>query len=406
MNTVYFDNAASTPIHPKVYDAMLPFLKEHYGNPSSIHRNGRMAKKAIHNARKQIAFLINAQPSEIFFTSGGTESNNLALYGFAKNPVHSTTSCNIITSAIEHDAVLEPCRNLSDTQTAINVHYISVDKYGVVDIGELVKLLNICNSQHDTSSNPLPTLVSIMYANNEIGSVQPMHKIAQICHNVGAIFHTDAVQAVGKTPIDVRDLRVDMMSISSHKIHGPKGIGALYVRDGIQLMPGMLGGGQEHGMRSGTENVTGIVGFGVACDLARQNMDYNMTRIKKLRDTLIDKILHNIPNCVLNGPTNTRLFGNAHFTFLGVNGEDLLVKLDEHGISASTGSACTMNKQKESHVLKAMGFTHEQIAGSLRLSLGEFNTLDDVNYTVDTLKKIVHELRMVSPFKSKYKFDM
>ena len=407
MNTIYLDNAASTPIHPKVYDAMLPFLKEHYGNPSSIHRSGRIAKKAIQNARKQIALLINAHPSEIFFTSGGTESNNLALYGFVNNYSHSTHSCNIITSSIEHDAVLEPCRNLHDTQMA-HVHYLSVDKYGTVDIDELKKLLSAYDLQHNDQSDLLqskPTLVSIMYANNEVGSVQPIHKIVQMCHDAGAIFHTDAVQAVGKMPIDVREIQVDMMSISSHKIHGPKGIGALYVRDGIKLMPKMLGGGQERGVRSGTENVMGIVGFGTACNIARQKMNDNVICIKKLRDTLISKILDNIPNSVLNGPLNTRLFGNVHFTFLGVNGEDLLVKLDEHGIAASTGSACTMNKQKESHVLKAMGFTHEQIAGSLRLSFGEFNTLDDVDYTVDTLKKIVHELRMVSPFKSKYEFN-
>lgn len=437
-SVTYLDNAASTQLHPDVLDAMLPYLQNLYGNPSSIHRNGRMAKKAIHNARKQIAFLINADPSEIFFTSGGTESNNLALDGFVKQ-ASSHVPCRIIASTIEHDAVLEPCKNLTDTKTA-TVDYLPVDKYGIVDIGKLAKLLldaseDTCASEpqqfesspsvslppsKSSTSSPSPfqspfqssshsppplTLVSIMYANNEIGAIQPIPDIAQLCRKAGAFFHTDAVQAAGKVPIDVKKLGIDMMSISSHKIHGPKGVGALYVRRGMQLAPRMLGGGQERGMRSGTENVAGIVGFGAACEIARRNMAHNMSHTRALRDALMHRILADIPYSVMNGPEDARLPGNAHFTFLGISGEDLLIKLDEHGIAASTGSACTVNRQKASHVLQAMGFTHEQIAGSLRLTLGMFNTIDEIHRTADVLKEIVRELRTVSPFKSKYVFD-
>lgn len=419
----YLDNAASTQIHPDVFNAMLPFLKEHYGNPSSIHRNGRIAKKAIQKARKQIALLVNADPLEIFFTSGGTESDNLALYGFVKNVCDDlcydhNASYRIITSTIEHDAVLEPCRNLKDKNIA-TIDYIPVNKHGIVDIGKLAKLLekpidnsssiDVCNlqqKQKSTLTESFPTtLVSIMYANNEVGTIQPISEIAQICHDAGAIFHTDAVQAVGKIPVDVKKLGIDMMSISSHKIHGPKGIGALYVRCGTQLAPRMLGGGQEHGIRSGTENVAGIVGFGDACVIARENLNDNVLRVRELRDALACRILYDIPHSVMNGSADARLPGNAHFTFLGINGEDLLIKLDEYGIAASTGSACSVNRQKASHVLQAMGFTHEQITGSLRLSLSVFNTIEEIHHTADILKEVVHELRMVSPFKSKYVFD-
>lgn len=428
-SVTYLDNAASTQLHPDVLDAMLPYLQNLYGNPSSIHRNGRMTKKAIHNARKQIAFLINADPLEIFFTSGGTESNNLALDGFAKQ-TSNHMPCRIIASTIEHDAVLEPCKNLTGTKTA-TVDYLPVDRYGIVDIGKLAKLLgeskDTCASDPQrfesspsaklpsskpptplpspSHSPPPPTLVSIMYANNEIGAIQPIPDIVQLCRKAGAFFHTDAVQAVGKVPIDVKKLGIDMMSISSHKIHGPKGAGALYVRRGMQIAPKMLGGGQERGMRSGTENVAGIVGFGAACEIARKNLAHNMSHARTLRDALARRILDDIPYSVMNGPADARLPGNAHFTFLGINGEDLLIKLDEHGIAASTGSACSVNRQKASHVLQAMGFTHEQIAGSLRLTLGVFNTIDEIHRTADVLKETVHELRMVSPFKSKYVFD-
>lgn len=365
---------------------MLPYLKEQYGNPSSIHRYGRIANKAIEKARKQIAMLINADPSEILFTSGGTESNNTALYGIAKIP-HS----QIITSSIEHDAILEPCKKL--TKDGFHVIYLPVDNHGVVSLPILK------NSLSDDTS-----LVSIMFANNEVGTIEPIEQISQICHEQNVPFHTDAIQAVGKIPIDVKKLGVDLLSISSHKINGPKGIGALYIRKGIYVDPIILGGGQEHGLRSGTENVANIVGFGKACELAQLHLCENISYMKKLRDNLISKILQEIPSVTLNGHAENRLPNNAHFTFLGVAGEDLIIKLDEYGIAASTGSACSVHTQKASHVLQAMGFSHEQITGSLRLTLGLFNNQEEIIETVNVLKKVTSELRSVSPFKEKYSF--
>ena len=384
---IYLDNAASTQIHEDVLEAMLPYLKEQYGNPSSIHRYGRLANKAIEKARKQVAMLINADPSEILFTSGGTESNNTALYGItAKKP-----NSQIITSSIEHDAILEPCKKL--TKNGFDIIYLPVDNYGVVDTSILK-----CSLSDNTS------IVSIMFANNEMGTIEPISQISQICKEQNIPFHTDAVQAVGKIPIDVKKLNVDLLSISSHKINGPKGIGALYIRKGTDIDPIILGGGQEHGLRSGTENVANIVGFGKACELAQLHLSENISHMKKLRDYLIAKILQEIPFVTLNGHNEYRLPNNTHFTFLGVSGEDLIIKLDEYGISASTGSACSVHTQKASHVLQAMGFSHEQIAGSLRLTLGLFNNQEQMDETVNVLKKVIAELRLVSPFKEKYFF--
>ncbi len=384
---IYLDNAASTQIHEDVLEAMLPYLKEQYGNPSSIHRYGRLANKAIEKARKQIAMLINADPSEILFTSGGTESNNTALYGIAEKKPHS----QIITSSIEHDAILEPCKKLA--KDGFDVIYLPVDNHGVVNLSVLKNTLsdNTC-------------LVSIMFGNNEMGTIEPIAQIAQLCNEQNIPFHTDAVQAVGKIPIDVKKLGVDLLSISSHKINGPKGIGALYIRKGIDIEPIILGGGQEHGLRSGTENVANIVGFGKACELAKLHLSENISHMKKLRDNLVAKILREIPGVALNGHTENRLPHNAHFTFLGVAGEDLIIKLDEYGIAASTGSACSVHTQKASHVLQAMGFSHEQITGSLRLTLGLFNNQQQIDETVNILKKVAAELRSVSPFKEKYSF--
>lgn len=384
---IYLDNAASTQIHDDVLEAMLPYLKEQYGNPSSIHRYGRLANKAIEKARKQIAMLINADPSEILFTSGGTESNNTALYGIAAKKPHS----QIITSSIEHDAILEPCKKLA--KDGFDVIYLPVDNHGVVNLSVLK------NSLSDNTC-----LVSVMFGNNEMGTIEPIAQIAQLCNERNIPFHTDAVQAVGKTTIDVKKLGVDLLSISSHKINGPKGIGALYIRKGIDLIPIILGGGQEHGLRSGTENVANIVGFGKACELAKLHLSENISHMKKLRDNLVATILREIPGVALNGHTENRLPNNAHFTFLGVAGEDLIIKLDEYGICASTGSACSVHTQKASHVLQAMGFSHEQITGSLRLTLGLFNNQQQIDETVNILKKVTAELRSVSPFKEKYSF--
>ena len=382
---IYLDNAASTQIHEDVLESMLPYLKEQYGNASSIHRYGRLAKKAIEKARKQIALLINADPSEILITSGGTESNNTVLMGISRN------DSSIVTSSIEHDAILEPCKKL--TQNGFHVDYLPVDKFGTVDPLELKNHLsdNTC-------------LVSIMFGNNEVGTVQKISEITKICNERKIPFHTDAVQAVGKIPINVKELGIDLLSISSHKLHGPKGIGALYIKNGIKIDPVILGGGQEHGLRSGTENVANIVGFGKACEIAKNNLNDNMKYVIALRDMLIEKVLNEIPEVTLNGDPKSRLPNNAHFTFLGVNGEDLIIKLDEYGIAASTGSACSVNTQRASHVLQAMGFSHEQITGSLRLTIGVFNNEKDIEQTVTSLKKIVEELRAFSPFKEKYSF--
>ena len=384
---IYLDNAASTKIHDDVLDSMIPYLKEQYGNPSSIHRYGRLTRKAIEKARKQIAFLINADPSEILITSGGTESNNTALNGIAmKKP-----SSHIITSSIEHDAILEPCKKLS--KNGFDVDYVSVDNFGMVDP------VNIENKITEKTS-----IVSIMFGNNEVGTIQPISEIAKICNSHNVLFHTDAVQAIGKIPIDVKELGVDLLSISSHKLYGPKGIGALYIKNGIDIDPVILGGGQEDGLRSGTENVANIVGFGKACEIAKERLVENISHMNKLRTSLIEKIHNEIPKVTLNGHPQSRLPNNTHFTFLGINGEDLIIKLDEYGIAASTGSACSVNTQKASHVLESMGFSLEQITGSLRLTVGIFNDEKEITQTVDVLKKIVQELRSVSPFKEKYSF--
>jgi cysteine desulfurase len=384
---IYLDNAASTQIHENVLESMLPYLKEQYGNPSSIHRYGRLAHKAIEKARKQIAQLINAESSEILFTSGGTESNNTALCGISEKRPNS----QIITSSIEHDAILEPSKRLA--KNGYDVVYIPVDDKGMVNLEVLE------NSLSDNTC-----LVSIMFANNEVGTIEPISKIAKLCNEKNIPFHTDAIQAVGKIPIDVKKLGIDLLSISSHKINGPKGIGALYIRKGIDIDPIILGGGQENGLRSGTENVANIVGFGKACEIANLNLSENIFHMKKLRDILVLKILKEIPGVTLNGHPENRLPNNAHFTFLGVAGEDLIIKLDEYGIAASTGSACSVHTQKASHVLEAMGYSYEQITGSLRLTLGLYNTESQIDETVNILKKVTAELRSVSPFKEKYSF--
>ena len=385
---IYLDNAASTQIHEDVLNSMLPFLKEQYGNPSSIHRYGRLTRKAIHKARKQIASLINADPAEILITSGGTESNNTALMGI----LSQFPSSQIITSSIEHDAILEPCKKLNSN--GFHVDYLPVDNFGMVDTSDLQNIISEKTS-----------LVSVMFGNNEVGTIQPIAKIAKICDENKVLFHTDAVQAVGKLPIDVKELGVDLLSISSHKLHGPKGIGALYIKDGVKIDPIILGGGQEFRLRSGTENVASIVGFGQACEIAENNLSENILFIKKLQTLLIKKVLEEIPETTFNGHSESRLYNNTHFTFLGVNGEDLIIKLDEYGIAASTGSACSVNTQKASHVLESMGFSLEQITGSLRLTVGIFNTENEINETVNILKKVVEELRAVSPFKEKYSFE-
>ena len=388
---IYLDTAASTPVADEVIEEMLPYLKERYGNPSSIHKFGRETARAINLARKRVAEMIGASsPREITFTSGGTEANNLALKGTAIHVQSKMPKKNmIITSSIEHDAVLEPCKDLED-RGFVTMH-LPVTGEGFVRPSELKNMI---------SDNV--ALVSIMYANNEVGTIQPIKELVEITHQAGALFHTDAVQAAGKLPLNVKNLGVDMMSLSSHKINGPKGVGALYIRSNLKILPIIHGGGQEWYLRSGTENVPGIVGFGKACELANKRMRHYQEHVAGLRNYVVERVLKEIPRSRLNGLRTERIANNAHFTFFGVNGEDLIIKLDENGIAASTGSACSVKKQKQSHVLKAMGFSYEEITGSLRLSLGMHNTKDEVDRAVNVLSRVIEELRELSPFESKY----
>ena len=387
---IYLDNAASTAVHPDVVKEMMPYFDVQYGNPSSIHQFGRKAKNAIQKARKQVAALVGAEPNEILFTSGGTESNNTILDGVLKSSGEPDPE-HIITSSIEHEAILQPCKDFE--KAGIKITYLPVDEYGIVDPDDIVN-----------SINSHTVLVSIMFANNEVGTIQPIKEISEICKKYQIPLHTDAVQAVGKVPINVKDLGVDALSISSHKINGPKGIGALFIKKGLMVTPQILGGGQENGMRSGTENVASIVGFGKACEIAKDKLSDNISHFHSLYSSMLTKTIKEITHVKLNGHPERRIFNNIHLTFMGVNGEDLIIKLDEYGIAASTGSACSVHTQKASHVLKAMGFNHEQITGSLRLSFGYTNTLDEINQTVEVLKKVVSELRSVSPYKTKYNF--
>ena len=388
---IYLDNAASTAVHPEVVKEMLPYFDVQYGNPSSIHQFGRRAKNAIQKARKQVAALIGAEPGEITFTSGGTESNNTIFLGCPKFQGEKFELNHIIISSIEHDAVLEPVREFE--KYGVQVTYLPVDEHGLVNPDDITK-----------SINEQTTIVSIMLANNEVGTIQPIKEISKICNKYQIPLHTDAVQAVGKIPINVKELGVDALSISSHKINGPKGVGALFIKKGFTVAANIVGGGQENGMRSGTENVASIVGFGKACEIAKDKLSDNISHFQTLHSSMLSRIVKEIPHVKLNGHTEKRIFNNIHLTFLGVNGEDLIIKLDEHGIAASTGSACSVHTQKASHVLKAMGFNHEQITGSLRISFGYMNTLNEVEQAVEVLKKVVAELRSVSPYKTKYNF--
>lgn len=390
---IYLDHAASTPVLQEIINEMIPYLGDLYGNPSSIHTYGIKSKIAIQTARRRVAFLIGAKPSEIFFTSGGTESDNLALKGISKSIRNYQNKKNhIITSSIEHDAILETCHYLE--KDGFNVTYLNVDKNGIIDKTELKNQLT-----------EKTALVSIMLANNEIGVIQPVKEFSKIVHDFDKriIFHSDAVQAVGKIPVNVKELDLDSLSLSSHKINGPKGVGALYVREKVNLEPLMQGGGQELTFRSGTENVPGIVGFGKASEISMLNLKNNSHYLYYLRDYFINRINEEISGRMLNGSLESRLPNNVNFTFLGINGEDLLIKLDEDGILASTGSACSANLQQESHVLKAIGLNHEEISGSIRFTLGVQNTKEEIEKTIITLNHRIVELRKFSPRQYRYK---
>jgi cysteine desulfurase len=384
---IYFDNAASTPVLSAVIQEMIPYLGDHYGNPSSQHVFGFKSSRALDEARRQVAYLIGSSPNEITFTSGGTEANNLAIKGAVSKLDGNNNGRKVvlISSSIEHESVLESIDSLKTL--GFDVISVPVNREGIVEPELLLKILE----------REKVALVSIMLANNEVGTIQPIKELARITHQYSrALIHCDAVQALGKIPIDVKYLDVDLLSLSSHKIHGPKGIGALYIRDRKQLKPLIDGGGQENSLRSGTENVHGIVGFGKACEIASVNLTERNRDIKILRDYLILRVTSTISECNVNGSIDQRLPNNAHFSFLGVKGEDIIIKLNEYWTAASTGAACSSNKNKPSHVLKAMGLSLPEIEGSLRITLGHQNTKFEVDRAVDVLVEIIKELRRFS----------
>ncbi len=379
---VYADNAATTAVSPQVVEAMLPFLTEHYGNPSSLYSLGQTAHNAVEAARGQVAALLGAQPEEIFFTSGGSEADNWAIRGIAGMQARKGKR-HIVTTKFEHHAVLHTVERLQ--KDGFEVTYLDVHENGIVRIGEVEAAL-----RDDTA------LVTIMYANNEIGTIQPIAEIGALCRARGILFHTDAVQAVGHVPIDVQAQQIDLLSLSGHKLHAPKGVGALYCRKGLRFPNLIDGGAQERNRRAGTENVAGIVALGKAASLMQEGMEERMRYVTSLRDRLIDGAL-TIKRSRLNGDRESRLPGNASFCFEGVEGESLLLLLDFQGISASSGSACTSGSLDPSHVLLAIGLPHEIAHGSLRLTLDENNTVEDVDYILEKLPPIIERLRDMSP---------
>ena len=379
---VYADNAATTKITQPVLDAMLPWLTEGYGNASSIYSKGREALKALNSARETVAGCLGAKPEEIFFTSGGSEADNWAIKGVAHTMAKKGKK-HLITSVFEHHAVLHTMDALR--KEGFEITELPVTPQGLVRVEDVAAAI-----REDTA------LVTIMYANNEIGTIQPIAEIGKVCHEKGVLFHTDAVQAVGNVPIDVKEQNIDLLSLSGHKLHGPKGVGALYIRRGI-VIPNLIdGGAQEKAKRAGTENVAGIVGLATAMEIACNGIEERASKVKQMRDRLIDGLLQ-IPRCRLNGDREKRLPGNVNISFEGVEGESLLLWLDQNGICASSGSACTSGSLDPSHVLIAIGLPHEVAHGSLRLTLGEFNTTEDVDYILDVVPGVIEKLRAMSP---------
>ncbi|MDR2658249.1 MAG: cysteine desulfurase NifS [Oscillospiraceae bacterium] len=379
---IYLDNAATTQVKPEVVAAMTPFFMEIYGNPSSVHGFGRETRKVVEDSRGKLARVLNASPDEIYFTGCGTESDNWAVKGAATRSVKKGK--HIITSAVEHHAVLHTCEALS--KQGFEITYLPVTEQGIVQPSVLASAI-----RSDT------TVVSVMLANNEIGTIQPVTELAAIAHEYGALFHTDAVQAVGAIPVDVKALGVDMLSLSAHKFHGPKGIGALYIKKGARIDTFMHGGAQERERRAGTENVPYIAGMGAAIELAAANMEETARRVQGMRNRMIDGLLERIPDTRLNGDRERRLPGNVNISIRYVEGESLLIALDLAGIAASSGSACTSGSLDPSHVLLAIGLPHEIAHGSLRLTLGDGNTEADVDRVLDELPRIVTRLRGMSP---------
>ncbi len=379
---IYLDNAATTQVYPQVLDAMLPFFTEHYGNPSAIYSFANEAKKAVDQSRSTIADLIGANTDEIYFTGGGSESDNWALVATAE--AYESKGKHIITSKIEHHAILHTCEYLE--KRGYEITYIDVDEKGTIRLDEL-----------EAAIRPDTILISVMAANNEIGTIQPLKEIGAIAKAHGVLFHTDAVQAFAHIPINVDEMNIDMLSASGHKIHGPKGIGIMYIRKGVKIRSFIHGGAQERRRRAGTHNVPGIVGMGKAAELAKANMDKNIKNVSELRDYLIKRVLDEIPYTRLNGHETNRLPNNANFCFRFIEGESMLILLDQNGICGSSGSACTSGSLDPSHVLLAIGLPHEIAHGSLRLTLSEQTTKEDIDYTVDKLKGIIERLRSMSP---------
>ena len=382
MKRIYMDNGATTRVTEPVFEAMKPYFCEIYGNPSSAHNFGYVSRHAIDAAREQVAKAINADVNEIYFTGCGTESDNWAVRGAAYENVKKGR--HIITTAIEHHAILHTCAQLE--KEGFEVTYLPVDEYGFVTPEQL-----------DAAIRPDTTLVSIMTANNEIGTIEPIAELAAVCKKHGVLFHTDAVQAIGSVKIDVKAMGIDMLSLSGHKFHAPKGIGVLYIRKGVRLQQFMNGGAQERNRRAGTENLASIVGIGKAIELATADIDAHNAQLSAIRDHMIERILKEIPYTRLNGHPTTRLPGNVNVCFRFIEGESLLMLLDAKGIAGSSGSACTSGSLDPSHVLLAIGLPHEIAHGSLRLSLSEENTMEEADYVVDALVEIVSRLRSMSP---------
>ncbi|MDD1728596.1 MAG: cysteine desulfurase NifS [Methanospirillum sp.] len=385
---VYMDHSATTATDPEVVTVMIPWFSQGYGNPSSLYRIARESKKAVEEARNQVATALGAQPDEIYFTSGGTESDNWAIKGIAF--ANRKKGNHIITSAIEHHAVLHTCEYLE--KQGFSITYLPVDDTGQVRIEDLKAAIT-----------DQTILVTIMFANNEIGTIEPITEIGKVCREHGVYFHTDAVQAIGNVPIDVSAMQIDLLSLSAHKFYGPKGIGALYIRKGVRIDNLLHGGGQERRKRAGTENIAGIVGLGFAIGRAVSGMDERNKRVAALRDRLLAEILETIPNTRLNGHPKERLPGNLNVSFDFIEGESMLLLLDHFGICASTGSACTSGSLEPSHVLLATGLPAETAHGSLRLTLGAENTDDDVDYVIEHLRKVVVRLREMSPLYADHK---
>ena len=379
---IYLDNAATTKTAPEVVQAMLPYFSEYYGNPSSIYDFAGKSKEAITKGREQIAEVLGAKKEEIYFTAGGSEADNWALK--ATFEAYKSKGNHIITTKIEHHAILHTCEYLE--KRGAKITYVDVDENGIVKLDELEKAIT-----------PETILISVMFANNEIGSIQPIKEIGKIAKAHKIIFHTDAVQALGNVPIDVKDMGIDLMSMSSHKIYGPKGEGALFMRKGLRISNYIHGGAQENSKRAGTENLTGIVGFGKAAELARINFDKHVQHCSELRNYLVDRILKEIPDTQLNGTMEGRHPGNANITFKFIEGESILLLLNQFGISVSTGSACSSKSLEPSHVLVALGVPVEMIHGTVRFTVGDFTTKEDIDYVIEKLKIIVEKLRALSP---------